>query len=258
MNRIAKFAYAQARLQARHGARPDAATWRRLAGIGDLLHFLQTARTTPLRPWVLHFSAQTGVHAMELSLRAQFRHYIAQVASWQPGAWRNAVLWTQRLLDLPALQQLLMGQAAAPWMLEDPVLRPFATENLRARIERLQDSDCGSLVQAWQKGVPLLEGWQQQWLLLWPRIPGTVAAPLQQSVTRLQRHVGTLRPNGGSESSQRACEILADKLVYEFRRHSHQPATAFLHLALVALDLQRLRAALVHRALFPERVEENP
>ncbi len=258
MNRVAKFAYAQARLQARHGARPDAATWRRLAGIGDLLHFLQTARTTPLRPWVLHFSGRTSVHAMELSLRAQCRHYMAEVASWQPDGWRDAVLWTQRLLDLPVLQQLLMGEAAARWVLEDPMLRPFATENLRARIERLQESDCAPLVQAWQQGVPLLEGWQQRWQRLWPKMPGTMTMPLEQLAVHLQHHIDTLRPDGGSENSQRVCEVLAEKLVYQFRRHSHQPATAFLHLALVALDLQRLRAALVHRALFPERVEENP
>jgi hypothetical protein len=154
MNQLASFAYAQARLQARHGARPNAATWRRLEGISDLLHFLQSARTTGLRPWVLHFSARTDIHAMELSLRQQFRDYIADVASWQPVAWRKTVLWVQRLLDLPGLQHLLMGERAAAWMRDDPVLKPFATGNLRARLEALQDSDFAPLVQAWQAGLP--------------------------------------------------------------------------------------------------------
>lgn len=250
MNGVASFAYSQARLQARHGARPDAATWRRLEGIGDLLHFLQSARTTGLRSWVLHFSARTDIHAMEHSLRQQFRRYVADVASWQPVAWRKPVLWVQRLLDLPALQHLLMGERASGWMRDDPVLKPFATDNLRARLEALQDSDFALLVQTWQAGRPLLDGWQERWHGLWPRISSTVASPLERLEAHLQRHVRSLRVDGGVERSQQACQRLAEKLAYEFRRHTHQPAAAFVHLALVALDLERLRAALMRRALF--------
>lgn len=250
MNGLASFAYSQTRLQARHGARPDAATWRRLEGIGDLLHFLQSARTTGLRPWVLHFSARTGIHAMELSLRQQLRRDVADVAGWQPVAWRKPVLWVQRLLDLPALQHLLLGERAPAWMRDDPVLKPFATDNLRARLEALQESDFAPLVQAWQAGRPLLDGWQRRWHGLWPRISSTVAAPLERLEARLQRHLGSLRADGGIEHSQQTCQRLAETLVYEFRRYTHQPAAAFLHLALIALDFERLRAALVRRTLF--------
>ncbi len=250
MNQVASFAYAQARLQARHGARPNAATWRRLEGVGDLLHFLQSARTTGLRPWVLHFSARTDIHAMELSLRQQFRHYIADVASWQPVAWRKPILWVQRLLDLPGLQHLLMGERAPGWIRDDPVLKPFATDNLRARVEALQDSDFAPLVQTWQAGLPLLGGWRQRWRALWPQISSTAAAPMERLEAHLQSHLRNLRQDGSAERSQRACEHLAEKLAYEFRRHTHQPAAALMHLALVALDLERLRAALVRRSLF--------
>lgn len=249
MNGVASFAYSQARLQARHGARPNAMVWRRLEGIGDLLHFLQSARTTGLRPWVLHFSARTDIHAMELSLREQYRRYVADVASWQPVAWRKPVLWAQRLLDLPALQHLLMGERVPAWMRNDPVLKPFATDNLRARLESLQDSDFASLLETWQAGHPLLDGWRERWHALWPRISSTAAAPLERLEAHLGRHVRSLRQDG-SERSQEACQRLAEKLAYEFRRYTHQPAAAFLHLALVALDLERLRAALMRRALF--------
>lgn len=252
MSRVASFAYAQARLQARHGARPNAATWRRLEGVGDLLHFLQSARTTGLRPWVLHFSARTDIHAMELSLRQQFRQYIADVAGWQPVAWRKPILWIQRLLDLPGLQHLLMGERAPGWMRDDPVLKPFATNNLRTRLEALQESDFAPLVRAWQRGLPLLAGWRQRWRALWPQTSSTAAAPVEQLEAHLQRHLRSLRQGGGVERSQQACEQLAAKLAYEFRRHTHQPAAALLHLALVALDLERLRAALVRRSLFVE------
>ncbi len=252
MNRVASFAYAQTRLQARHGTRPNAATWRRLEGVGDLLHFLQSARMTGLRPWVLHFSARTDIHAMELSLRQQFRHYIADVASWQPVAWRKAILWVQRLPDLPGLQHLLMGERAPGWMRDDPVLKPFATDNLRARLEALQDSDFAPLVQTWQAGLPLLSGWQKRWRALWPQISSTMATPLERLEAHLRHHLRSLRQGDSVERSQRACEQLTEKLAYEFRRRTHQPAAALLHLTLVALDLERLRAGLVRRSLFAE------
>ena len=252
MNQVASFAYAQARLQARHGARPNAATWRRLEGVSDLLHFLQVARATGLRYWVLHFSARTDIHAMELSLRQQFRYYIADVASWQPVAWRKSILWLQQLLDLPGLQHLLMGERAPAWMRDDPVLRPFATDNLRARLEALQDSDFVPLVQTWQAGLPLLDGWRERWRALWPQISSTAAAPMVRLEAHLQRHLRSLREGGGIERSQQACEQLARELTYEFRRYTHQPAAALMHIVLVALDLERLRAALVRRSLFAE------
>lgn len=258
MMQVAEFAYTQVRLQARHGARADTATWKRLAGAGDLLHFLQSARTTPLRPWVLHFSAHTDIHAMQASLRQEFRQYITQVASWQPRRWREAVLWTRRLLDLPALQHLLLGEPPPLWMLADPALKGFATADPRRRVEALQDSDCGVLLQAWQQRRPLLDGWIQRWRNLWPGAPAAVTAPLEQLAVQLQGYLEDMRREDTDAGSQRTREVLAAKLGYEFRRHSHQPAAAFLHLALVGLDLQRLRGALVRRALFAKLQGAHP
>jgi hypothetical protein len=76
---------------------------------------------------------------------------------------------------------------------------------------------------------------------------------MERLEARLQRHLSRLRESDGVERSQQACQRLSEELAYEFRRHTHQPAAAFMHLALVALDLERLRAALVRRALFVER-----
>jgi hypothetical protein len=50
---------------------------------------------------------------------------------------------------------------------------------------------------------------------------------------------------------------LRTRLAFVFRRYSFQPAAAFAHLALVALDLQILRGALVRRALVPEQVRAS-
>jgi hypothetical protein len=250
MNRVASFAYAQARLQARHAARPDPSTWRRLAGIGDRLHFLQHARSTGLRPWVLHFSSRTDVHELELSLRAQYRQYIREVAGWQPRSWRRAVLWTQRLLDLPALQHLLMGNVPPVWTTRDAVLKPFTVGDMRHRLQALEDSDYASLLGVWQTGTPLLEGWLKIWRGLWPDSSSGLVGPLDELVEQLRHRVLMPDNDEGVEHGSYSRDQLPEKLTYAFRRHSHQPAAAFVHLALVALDLRQLRAALLRRTLF--------
>lgn len=119
MSHGARFAYAQARLQARHGMRPTEQLWRRLASTGDLANFLQQAQQTTLRPWVLGLQATQTSHTMELSLRQHFRRYTDEVAGWLPGNWCAVVRAAKRLPDLPALQYLLRGEAAPRWLLED-------------------------------------------------------------------------------------------------------------------------------------------
>ena len=47
-----RFNYVQARLQARHGARPDEERWRLLESTTDMGGYLQQARNTGLAPWV--------------------------------------------------------------------------------------------------------------------------------------------------------------------------------------------------------------
>jgi hypothetical protein len=104
----------------------------------------------------------------------------------------------------------------------------------------------------------LLDGWIQRWRNLWPGVPAAVTAPLEQLAVQLQGYLEGMRREDTDAGSQGAREALAAKLGYEFRRHSHQPAAAFLHLALVGLDLQRLRGALVRRALFAKLQGAHP
>ena len=79
-----------------------------------------------------------------------------------------------------------------------------------------------------------------------------MAIPLERLQAHLRHHLRSSRQDDSVERSQRACEQLSEKLTYEFRRFTHQPAAALLHLALIVLDLERLRAGLVRRSLFAE------
>jgi len=250
MNTGAQFAYAQARLQARHGNRPTEQLWQRLAGAGDLANFLQQAQRTSLRPWVLGMQATQTSHALELSLRQRFRGYIEEVASWLPGHWAAVVHPAKHLLDLPVLQFLLHGETAPPWLPGDAALRPFASENRASRREALHEAGRDYLVIAWQQGTPLSLAWLEHWQHQWPASRG-FAAGLTYLGRLLRRYLEEALA-GHTAAGDRLRQPLVAGLGHAFRRYSCEPAAACAHLGLVALDLEKLRGELLQRALFAE------
>jgi len=48
---------------------------------------------------------------------------------------------------------------------------------------------------------------------------------------------------------------LLNRLTAAFRRYSFQPAAACAHIGITALDIERLRADLIERAVFAEPLE---
>ncbi len=250
MSQMAKFAYSQARLHARHGDRLDTADWRRLSGVGDLLQLLQAARASALRPWVLPFSEETDMHTMELWLRRQFREHVDTVASWQPAPWRDALRWTRRLPDLPALRHLLSGGLAWPWMREDEALSQFVAEDGKIWVDAMRDSDCAPLLQAFEADVSLLDGWLGQWRKLWPTRTKRLTAPLDSLGSLMRRHVDVLTAMLEVREVDQTRVQLKHQLVAGFRRHVHDPAGAYFHLALMAADVTALRGELVRHRVF--------
>ena len=75
-----RLAYVQARLQYRHGQRPDPERWRLLEANADLGSYLESARSTSLKPWVQHLSADARIHDVERALRRDWRLYVDAVA----------------------------------------------------------------------------------------------------------------------------------------------------------------------------------
>lgn len=246
-----QFAYSQTRLQARHGKRPDEQTWRQLEAQQELANFLQNARRSPLRPWVLSMHTNDDWHLLEHTLLQQLHLYIEHVANWQPSSWRAAVRWARQLLYLPSLQYLLSGNTAPAWMLQDPHLKPFTSTDMNQRLLAMQQSDSAPVVNAWHDGYPLPEAWLQHWQQLWPDDHSASSRPLNKIGALLLRHIESFRHLHPYQGWQER-EKLAKNLCILFRRYSQQPATAFLHLALVALDVERLRGNIMQRALFPE------
>ena len=94
-----RLAYVQARLQARHGRRPTDDRWRLLEATPDLAGYLQAARATSLRPWVVHLPAESGTHQIERSLRRDWKIYVAEISRWLPASWRPAAAWIRSTMS---------------------------------------------------------------------------------------------------------------------------------------------------------------
>lgn len=245
----AAFAYAQARLQSRHGERPLAIDWRRLEGVGNVVHFLQVARRTRLRRWVEELHGDQDSHAVELALRRQFCEYIDEVARWLPRPWRGTLGWLKRLPDLPAIQYLAGGEPPQPWMLKDPRLSAFTLSDREARLLALKDSDCRALVAACERGESIAGAWFRHWRKTWP---GDACARegLERLVSILRRYFIPAN-DADAPDPRKDHEALLAQLTMVFRRYSFGPVACYAHLGLTALDLIRLRAQLLERILLP-------
>jgi hypothetical protein len=249
---IASLEYAQARLQARHGERPDEAAWRRIEPIRDWPALLEAARSLPFRPWVTGLTAESSIHEIEATLRARGRTLVTEVASWMPREWQPAVLWCRVLGDLPALHYLWLGGTPPAWMRADPVYRDLCQQEPEARRAALSAGSLAPFAGTWDQPGKLLANWRTEW---WRRCPhgfGTDGTLVEEVARALSIHAAQFAEAApaGAWSLRRA---LHARLIALFRRAALDPAAAFAFLAVAAIDQERLRGELIRRVLFPGR-----
>lgn len=240
------FAYAQARIQARYGARPSEADWQQLEGVADFALCLERARGTPLAPWLAEMGPVTPVHELEARLRAALRALIEELAGWLPQPWVAAARWVALLPGLPIAQQLARGGEAPAWMRRDDSLAPWQGSGAQLGLPGGPGAADAPLP-PW-----LPDAWLDRWRGLWPAMGRAERAGLERLVQLLRAHLrgfAQLPP----EQAWEARRALQQRLRWLFRAAAFGPAAPFAYLALVALDLERLRAALVARALYPPR-----
>jgi hypothetical protein len=244
----ADFAYAQARIQARHGTRLTDRDWRRLEAMHDVAQYLHALRTTSRARWAQRITPGMASHAFETRLRAEWRSYVEEVARLQPQPWHAAVAWTAFLIDLPILDHLLRGGLVHRWMAEDEIYAPWLRSDARERAQALAGSPIASLLEVVGPGMPTLRAWLVVWRRLWPRTSATQSAALESIVRAVGEH-GALLRNPTAASSFGLRMALAPRLCILFRRHFETAAASITHLLLEALDLERVRAGLVRRVL---------
>jgi len=252
---VAEFAYAQARIEARHGERLQDADWKALESAQSLSRYLELARSTALKRFLIPIGQDFPTHAVERLLRGEAALYAREVAAWAPRRWRPAIAWIAALPVLPLVDRrdeaasslarivddaTLEASCAAGAAGPDPVVRGLA---------RILDDGAGA--------SEIGRRWLRRWRKLWPQ--GEAAADLDHLVSETLR-VLTL---AGGRQEARAPPFRADlgrMLTRFFRSHVSSPIALVCHVGLVLIDVERLRGGLVRRSLFgaeEERIVER-
>jgi len=242
------FAYAQARIQARHGTRLTEQEWRRLEATHDTAQYLHVLRATGRARWIERVASDMGSHALEARLRAEWRAYVNEVARFLPNPWRPALAWTAFLVDLPVVDHLLRGDAVHSWMADDEIYAPWCRTDASERQRALQASPLAALLLEASSGMPTLRAWLIVWRRLWPRTSTEQAHALEEIVRAVAEHSTSMRDAEAPPSAELRMALKL-RLCMQFRRHFETAAATVAHLLLEALDLERLRAGLVRRVL---------
>jgi len=249
MSHRPSWSYVQARLQARHGERVTEGDWRMLEAVRSPERFIDRTRATALRRFSERLNTGMSSHVIERELRNAWRDYVAEVASWCPPDWRPTILWCAPLADLPLFAALLQGEAPY-WVHQDAALSTFLDLAQGATIRSPLDA-----LLPGPKRAPTLAGrWYAHWCSLWPRDARRYRA-LTALADTVKVQVARLDLAGPQGTSAAYRSALAQAMSRMFRRHSASPIAVFCHLALVALDLERLRGGLVRRVLFAAATE---
>ncbi len=240
--------YAQARLQSRHGRRATELQWQQLESAREFAGLLDAARAGPLRPWVAGLTAQASAQEIEAAGRAHWHAAVAEIVAWMPGAWHAALAWCAVLPELPVLQHLARGGAPESWMQQDPRWRELCTVSDGEQTAVLARGPWRALASAWAAPDTLTHAWQAEWQRRLPQ-PLHDDDSLRLVMAAMQRHgavFATATPGSGTPLRR----ALQARLVLLLRRATLEPAAAFIHLALSALELERLRGELLVRRLF--------
>lgn len=245
--------YALARIQARQGARPHENEWRRLEASRDLAHYLEALRSSSLARFCTRLDPSWDGHALERELRSGWRGYVDAVASWHPRAWQSWLGWLAWLPTLSLLARLARAEAAPAWLLADPVCAPLAAGTAERRRLALQHSPLRPLAAGMGAGQPLGRLWWLHWQELLPPMPAETRGLLDSMIKQLSRFIDAVASAGGSGPVRTE---LAAALHRAFRASAATPVASCCHLALVALDLRRLRGGLLSRCLFAPAAKE--
>jgi hypothetical protein len=243
-----RYAYSQARLQARYGARPSSADWSLVAATGDLGALLLVLRGSSLGHWTVSLGDRPRVHEIERRLREQWLCDVDEVAGWQPGPWRDGVHWLRWIVYLPALQKIARGGRPPTWMRVEPVLAHIVAREPRDRSSALQGTALAPLAAGFGEPADTVGAWTRRWRQLWPS-QQAARRPLELLLREAARTRYRLSELPAATRSNEDLKRLERRLELAFRRNPLSPTAAAAYLGLLALDMRRIRGALATRAL---------
>ncbi len=231
--------YALARVHARHGLRLNELAWWRIEATRHLGQYLEAVRGSPLAPWVANVDVTREPHAIERALRSEWRAYVVAIASWHPRAWQPWLEWWSWLPVLPLIARLARPTSVPAWMLTDPVCAPIALGSPSERADALESTPLRPLVPAVRTAAASVGSIWRLWAArLVPRVD-----PQIQDQLRLLMKLLAPGIDGTPATS-------APSLLRLFRAAGETAVASGCHLALLLLDVERLRGGLVVRSLF--------
>jgi hypothetical protein len=226
--------YALTRVQSQYGARPDPSAWRHLEASHDLGQYLEAARGSIFGPWIASLDRNRDVHAIERTLRAAWRSYVGAVAAWHPHRWQSWLRWLEWLPSLGLITQLEHVDPVPAWLAADPIL------GRRTALSVFEPAISGR--------VPLAQLWLARWRKLRPPVDDSTERLLAGVAKAVREHAQGLALQGIDAVALR--EQLRARLNRLFHVAAGTPVATLCHLALMALDFERLRGGLVDRRLF--------
>ena len=242
-------AFAQARIQAAYSALPHEEHWDQLRGARNLSAYLEEARNGPFRLWVRGYSAQSEPHVIERGLRMLFIERVEQTCAVVPWQWRPMLMHWRWVPYLPIIAGLGPGQPMPAWTALDAVLGCLTPDpgGLPSQV-----SSCDQLAELMMfAGDP--DALAAFWLQRWYSSLGHLGQGSRANVTDLAEQLMQHLNDGGTDDHGDAWRMrreLREHLRAQFHRVVMRPLVALIYLSLLALDLERLRRALVDRALF--------
>jgi len=244
------FAYCHARIQARLAALPSEQEWDRLAGARTLAGFIEEARTGPLCPWLKGFSTLSDAHAIERGLRALVGDLVQEIAGWVPQRWRGAVDWVAWLPSLPMLTEMARGGPMPSWLVQDYALQGLLSASGEPDAEAVASAGLAELLAAGDAQA-VAERWLAEWHRRCAHAGAGARRELDRLASRLRSHLAVFRA-ADPDQAWVLRRALREDLWLLFHRRPLQPVAVFCYLVLVLLDLERLRSALIGRALFAQ------
>jgi hypothetical protein len=243
------FESVQPRLQARFARLPEETTWVRLAAVRGLPPYLEAARGSVIGRWVGGLGAGSDAHAIDHACRRLLLEAIEEAAHWVPAPWAEAVRWVRWVVYLGEVEGWLRGGAPPPWADDAPMLAATLVPQAPGG-EREIAGEGEVFLTAFRAGDPLFSAWAEGWRRRWPSCSEESLAGLGALSALVARH-GARFPGAAVGEAWGARRALRESVRYLFRRMSQSPAAVFAFLLMLALDLERLRADLTRRALFP-------
>jgi hypothetical protein len=249
----ARWAYVQARVMAREGARPHESAWRVLEATTEVAAFLLAARNSALSRWVERIEPGTAWGEMEANLRAAWGGLVRELAAWPPASWRAAVRWLEAAPYLSAVDDLLRTDARVERWQFDGWLRTLAEVPLADRGRWLRARDLGPLVPK-DHDAPITERWSRGFEQRWPSGDEAGRGGARAFLRILRDHAAEL----GSTTDDAAHDLgrtLNRRFERGLRDHRGDAGAIFFFAGRRGLEGLRVRGGLLVRAALPEATE---